>query len=287
MEILSDGSRRLVRTDIATPLSQRCDIKPNLAQTHGRRVMADMSLDAEMDVGDRTVTPETRDQGNLADALVDFVELLDNALPRDEGEGRDVPMEIELDAPHGNGLGDYLMFASEPELAMPAVIEVVDEEHDTPPAPSNRSASQNGGRQDVVVLDVETAGGVTAAIEVVYDAHQATLTPTASEDGTRIQVDVATVQNLPVQAPEINAIDVDMVEDGPERQHQDHEAPTPAEDDDQSCGICYGDITDVLKEAEEAGKGGIGGGLALWVCEQPNCGMRELRQPLHNNRTYV
>lgn len=38
------------------------------------------------------------------------------------------------------------------------------------------------------------------------------------------------------------------------------------------CVICMTEMAEILSEAEEAGKGGIGGGLALWVCEQRSCG---------------
>ncbi|KAK8865984.1 hypothetical protein IAR55_001134 [Kwoniella newhampshirensis] len=45
-----------------------------------------------------------------------------------------------------------------------------------------------------------------------------------------------------------------------------------SEEEPSECLVCTENITDLLKTADEAGKGGIGGGLALWVCDLPNCG---------------
>ncbi|WVF70520.1 hypothetical protein IAT40_005310 [Kwoniella sp. CBS 6097] len=38
------------------------------------------------------------------------------------------------------------------------------------------------------------------------------------------------------------------------------------------CVICWEDLEEILSSAERKSKGGLGGGLALWVCEQSNCG---------------
>lgn len=44
------------------------------------------------------------------------------------------------------------------------------------------------------------------------------------------------------------------------------------EDPEIDCAICYESLGDVCRRAEEEGKGGIGGGLAIFACEQPACG---------------
>lgn len=49
------------------------------------------------------------------------------------------------------------------------------------------------------------------------------------------------------------------------------------EDGSGNCSICLTDVEDILADAEKDGKGGIDGGLAIWACEQPNCGTREYR----------
>ncbi|WVQ97399.1 hypothetical protein IAU59_004512 [Kwoniella sp. CBS 9459] len=38
------------------------------------------------------------------------------------------------------------------------------------------------------------------------------------------------------------------------------------------CVICWEDLEEILASAERQAKGGLGGGLALWVCEQSSCG---------------
>ncbi|WWC66338.1 uncharacterized protein I206_100239 [Kwoniella pini CBS 10737] len=38
------------------------------------------------------------------------------------------------------------------------------------------------------------------------------------------------------------------------------------------CVICTEDIIELLDKADKEGKGGIGGGLVLWTCEQKDCG---------------
>ncbi|WVF70521.1 hypothetical protein IAT40_005311 [Kwoniella sp. CBS 6097] len=38
------------------------------------------------------------------------------------------------------------------------------------------------------------------------------------------------------------------------------------------CVICSEELEDILLSAEKAGKGGLGGGLALFTCDQPSCG---------------
>jgi hypothetical protein len=48
--------------------------------------------------------------------------------------------------------------------------------------------------------------------------------------------------------------------------------PEEREDPGIDCAICYESMGDICKKAEEEGKGGIGGGLAIFACEQPACG---------------
>jgi hypothetical protein len=48
--------------------------------------------------------------------------------------------------------------------------------------------------------------------------------------------------------------------------------PEEMEDPEMDCAICYESMGDVCKKAEEEGKGGIGGGLAIYACDQAACG---------------
>lgn len=42
-------------------------------------------------------------------------------------------------------------------------------------------------------------------------------------------------------------------------------------EEEPTCAICMNDVAEVLADAEKEGRGGIGGGLALWVSEQRAC----------------
>ena len=58
------------------------------------------------------------------------------------------------------------------------------------------------------------------------------------------------------------------------------------EDPGIDCAICYESMGDVCKKAEEEGNGGIGGGLAIFACEQPACGgSKSFLFPLTNKLT--
>jgi len=48
--------------------------------------------------------------------------------------------------------------------------------------------------------------------------------------------------------------------------------PEEIQDLEIDCAICYESMGDLCKKAEEEGKGGIGGGLAIFACEQSACG---------------
>ena len=55
--------------------------------------------------------------------------------------------------------------------------------------------------------------------------------------------------------------------------------PSPEPEDEQDpeidCAICYESIKVICKRAEEEGKGGIGGSLAVFACDQAGCGGSE------------
>ncbi|WVQ62118.1 uncharacterized protein L199_000256 [Kwoniella botswanensis] len=68
----------------------------------------------------------------------------------------------------------------------------------------------------------------------------------------------------------INLVDDDPEEGGrDERKKEEREAEVvPFE-----CVICSEEIMDVLSEAISEGKGGVDGGLAIWSCDQKDCGV--------------
>ncbi|WWC99764.1 hypothetical protein V866_006669 [Kwoniella sp. B9012] len=66
----------------------------------------------------------------------------------------------------------------------------------------------------------------------------------------------------------INLVDDDESEDARRDQKKDEkEEVVPFE-----CVICSEEILDVLSKAISEGKGGVDGGLAIWSCDQKDCG---------------
>ncbi|WWD17818.1 hypothetical protein CI109_102261 [Kwoniella shandongensis] len=118
-----------------------------------------------------------------------------------------------------------------------------------------------------------------AAMEVLADGR---IIPVESDSTVRVQVQVKEEKEVvPAKLMEV-AKQVDdhwEEEDIVDAALAPHvnTTSTPSGDFDHAgepseCLVCTESITDLLKGAEEEGKGGLGGGLALWVCELPNCG---------------
>jgi hypothetical protein len=64
--------------------------------------------------------------------------------------------------------------------------------------------------------------------------------------------------------PTVHQIDVSKLSPSPE--------PEEMEDPGIDCAICYEPMAEICKKAEDEGKGGISGSLAIYACEQAACG---------------
>jgi hypothetical protein len=96
-------------------------------------------------------------------------------------------------------------------------------------------------------------------VEAGDDLRMVTSTSPAPEDTMSCEVKPA-LEIDPVHH------EVDMSKLSPEPEEMEMEDPGI------DCAICYESMGDVCKKAEDEGKGGIGGGLAIFACEQPACG---------------
>lgn len=131
---------------------------------------------------------------------------------------------------------------------------------------------------------------LAAAADFVEDADAAVQ---ILEDGSILAVglgqdlEMANLEDAVKREVEVGEADENMVEDQlppihiPEKQVWEGDAIVAQEPREQregeenECVICATDIVEVCTTAEEAGLGGLGGSLAVWVCEQQACGAGE------------
>lgn len=195
-------------------------------------------------------------------------------MPEDEEmevEAGPVPVEMRQGVHFVDALNDFVQLLNddleEAQVGLPIAVELAE------PVFAVDQVMDMGHVQPLgeVVAPIAGPAVIDHAVEMV-DAALVAVDEPAHEAEVVVRVDVAPAQpaQVVVGPEDPVAIEADAAAE---------QAPAQADDGEEpSCGICYGEISDLLKEAEDAGKGGIGGGLALWVCEQPNCGMRELPQ---------
>jgi hypothetical protein len=66
-------------------------------------------------------------------------------------------------------------------------------------------------------------------------------------------------------------VDTSKLTQSPEPQPE----PVQVEEGEMDCSVCYESFPDICKRAEEAGKGGVHGHLAVYACDKDRCGACE------------
>jgi hypothetical protein len=130
---------------------------------------------------------------------------------------------------------------------------------DIPMSPSSSSSSQRNNLQSLTTavdfithpdaILVESGGD----LEIIISSDPPVEERMTDENKPAIDID-----------PVHHAVDMRKLSPSPE--------PEDIEEPELDCAICYESIKDICKKAEEEGKGGIAGSLAMFACDQAGCG---------------